>query len=393
MAYFHSNYGQLKDVDTSGITQGGQAWGNMFQQLGKTAATALEKYREGKEKKEKQEDFKDQLLRQYKAAPENPIWRQFGITTGDEAGVVFKDLAKNPETMKQVIGLQTFMQQADKQKGMDEVANIFLNQAEPTYTDPTGTYGQTTGLPAIDRFSGDPKAFLESVKRSGKMPKTDAGRQQLAGIIERLATTNAAANRQEALTTAGREPTREDELDVELKEQQLKEKKKEENETQNRVTDLLTDTTFILDKIAPRDNPQDSNSARSLEGGTDVTGGIEGTGLFRWLSTSMGSNQESEAFRRQLEKYANQFTLENVNKLKGPLSEKELAFIMENAPKITDEPIVWVTFLTDIEKKLNRSVAGGSPSTGQPLDSDASDESMTELERLRKLREERGLAQ
>ena len=391
MAYFHSNYGQLKDVDTSGITQGGQAWGNMFQQLGKTAATALEKYREGKEKKEKQEDFKAFGKRLYKSNPE--AFSSFGVTDENEVDAFLGEVAKDPSQMAMATQFATIAQQADKQKGMGEVADIFLNQAEPTYTDAYGTFGETTGLPAIDRFSGDPKAFLESVKRSGKMPKTDAGRQQLAGIIERLATTNAAANRQEALATAGREPTRKDELDVVLKEQQLEVNETEKKETQQTVTDLLGDTTYILDKIAPRENPKDANSPRRLEEGTDVTGGIEGTGLFRWITTSFGSNQESEAFRRQLEKYANQFTLENVNKLKGPLSEKELAFIQENAPKVTDEPIVWLTFLTDIEKKLGRSVAGASSSTGQPLDSEASPEAVSELERLRKLREERGLAQ
>jgi hypothetical protein len=393
MAYFHSNYGQLKDVDTSGISQAGQAWGNMFQQLGKTAATALEKYREGKEKKEKQEDFKAFGKRLYKSNP--GAFSSFGVTDEDEVDAFLGEVAKDPSQMAMATQFATMAQQADQKKGQQEVANIFLNQAEPTYTDQYGTFGANSGSPAIDRFSGDPEAFLESVRRSGKMPETDAGRQQLAGIIQRLSTSNTAANRQSKLQAAAKMPTRKDELEIKLKEQQLEEKETEKREAQNRVSDLLNDTTFILDEIAPRDNPQDANSSRSLVGGKDVTGGIEGTGLFRWLTTSVGSTHaghKSEAFRRRLEKYANQFTLENVSKLKGPLSEKELKFIQENAPKVTDDPIVWLNFLEDIEKQLGRSVAGTS-STSQSLDSDASQESMTELERLKKLRAERGLAQ
>jgi hypothetical protein len=127
MAYFHSNYGPLKSIDTSGIKQAGQAYGNMFQQLGKTAASAIEKFREGKEKKEKEEAFQAQLQRQYNANPDLPIWRQFGIETGDEAGAVFKDLSKKPEMMKQVMDLQTFMA---NQRDSEDLAKLRKLQRE-----------------------------------------------------------------------------------------------------------------------------------------------------------------------------------------------------------------------------------------------------------------------
>ena len=53
--FFNSNYGSsLMRVDNSGIQQAGQAYGQMFANLGKTIGSTIEKFREGKEKKEQQ---------------------------------------------------------------------------------------------------------------------------------------------------------------------------------------------------------------------------------------------------------------------------------------------------------------------------------------------------
>jgi hypothetical protein len=385
MAYFHSNYGPLKSIDTSGIQQAGQAYGNMFQQLGKTAASAIEKFREGKEKKEKEDDFKAMGQRLFKSNPD--AFSAFGVTSEDEANAFLDAVKKDPEQMQSAIQFATLSQQAQTRKGQEEVSNIFLQPQGPTYTDQYGTFASATGQPAVDRFSGDPRAFLKSIEQSGQMPKTPQGRSQLAGLIQQMAQSDATARRQSELAAAGRMPTRKDQLDVQLKEEQLAEKQKEKKETTDRVTDLAKETTSILDVIAPLQNPNDPNSPRDVDKGKDVTGKIEGTGMWRWATSIFGDNRESEVLRRKLEKYANQFTLENVSKLKGPLSEKELAFIKENAPKMTDEPMTWVVFLQDMEKKLNRAAGGSSSST--PLTSEASQESISELERLRKLRQER----
>ena len=65
----------------------------------------------------------------------------------------------------------------------------------------------------------------------------------------------------------------------------------------------------------------------------NVTGQIEGSKTYRAIMRTLGIGKESEKLRRRLERYANRFTLENVGKLKGPLSEKELGFVQKTPPK------------------------------------------------------------
>jgi hypothetical protein len=121
--------------------------------------------------------------------------------------------------------------------------------------------------------------------------------------------------------------------------------------------------------------------------GKDVTGQVEGLDFVRALKKSVGYGKEDEKLRRKLERYANKFTLENVSKLKGPLSEKELAFIQQSSPKITDEPEVWVDFLTGLEKRLNTESQGQIPQVNPSAP--ASQSLLDEIERKRQLRSKR----
>ena len=104
MAYFSGNYGsQLGDTRTAanliaqaGATQG-QMFANLGQQLGGAISSSLDKFRLNKEKKEKEQRAENQFLNLYEGNPENPIFKNLGIQSTDEAKAVAKDISKDPQ--------------------------------------------------------------------------------------------------------------------------------------------------------------------------------------------------------------------------------------------------------------------------------------------------------
>jgi len=112
--FFNNNYGSLMRVDNSGIQQAGQAYGQMFESLGKTIGSTIEKFREGKEKKEQQQRSEDLFLRLYETNSDNPIFSALSIQSTEEAKAVAKDISKDP---KLVADAMKFAQmQMDQQK-------------------------------------------------------------------------------------------------------------------------------------------------------------------------------------------------------------------------------------------------------------------------------------
>lgn len=154
--------------------------------------------------------------------------------------------------------------------------------------------------------------------------------------------------------------------------EEVAEKKELKASEERQRESLLNETNDILEII---------------KSGKDVTGQVEGLDFVRALKKSVGYGKEDEKLRRKLERYANKFTLENVSKLKGPLSEKELAFIQQSSPKITDEPEVWVDFLTGLEEQLNTESQGQIPQVNPSAP--ASQSLLDEIERKRQLRSQR----
>ena len=127
--FFNSNYGSsLMRVDNSGIQQAGQAYGQMFANLGKTIGSTIEKFREGKEKKEQQQRSEDLFLRQYESNPDNPIFSNLGIESIEEAKAVAKDISKDP---KLVADAMKFGQMAmDQQKAQRDAELFNLRKSE-----------------------------------------------------------------------------------------------------------------------------------------------------------------------------------------------------------------------------------------------------------------------
>ncbi len=373
MAYFTGNYGSpLAQVDTRPIMQGAAAQAAAFSQLGKTAASAIEKFREGKEKKEREEDFKAMGQRLYKSNPE--AFSAFGVTSEDEANAFLDAVKKDPEQMQSAIQFAALSQQSQARKGQQEVANIFLQSQGPTYSDQYGTFDRATGQPAVDRFSGDPRAFLRSIEQSGQMPQTPQGRGQLAGLVQQMAQGDAAARRQADLAAAGRIPTQKDLLETEKLRRQL-------DEGQGSKVEAMMTQKETYDKV--------DGFLNAIEDGMDVTGPIEGQPFVRWLSNVAGD--DDVPMQRDLEILTNALVLEGAQKMKGNLSDKDIRFLQATVPQMTDKPEVWKKWLTDFKQKLlSHAAVKGVDLTGtQEASTEASQESLTELERLRKLRQQR----
>jgi hypothetical protein len=247
----------------------------------------------------------------------------------------------------------------EQKEGEREMDNIFLMANAPSYTDDYGQFNQDTGNRAIDQSS--PEAFLKTINEAGLMPKTDAGRGMLADEIQRM-----------RLARIPKTPTINERIALDKRREELEEREELKASEKRQRESLLNETNDILEIIKK---------------GKDVTGQVEGLDFVRALKKSVGYGKEDEKLRRKLERYANKFTLENVSKLKGPLSEKELAFIQQSSPKITDEPEVWVDFLTSLEEQLNTESQGETPQVDPSAP--ASQSLLDEIERKRQLRSKR----
>ena len=127
--FFSSNYGSpLMRVDNSGIQQAGEAYGQMFANLGKTIGSTIEKFREGKEKKEQQQRSEDLFLRLYETNSDNPIFSALSIQSTEEAKAVAKDISKDP---KLVADAMKFGQmQMDQQKAQRDAELFNLRKSE-----------------------------------------------------------------------------------------------------------------------------------------------------------------------------------------------------------------------------------------------------------------------
>jgi hypothetical protein len=126
--FFNSNYGSpLMRVDNSGIQQAGQAYGQMFANLGKIAANTIDKYVEGKKKKEEQ----DELIKGTKAfIMGNPeLGRMLNIQATDDISYeeavdqAVPSLVKNPKGFEMIKGIQAMADQRQKAQQATELYN------------------------------------------------------------------------------------------------------------------------------------------------------------------------------------------------------------------------------------------------------------------------------
>ena len=371
----------LGRMDFSAFQTAGAAQARANEAFGNALGQAATAYFAGKEKKKQKNALKEYLMRN--GANEEDA---NAMTNSPQALEMFNQKLARDQQMK-IAQMQartsianskrgaqlqdramTLDENAEKRKiaeleairqGEREMDNIFLMANTPSYTDDYGQFNQDTGNRAIDQSS--PEAFLKTINEAGLMPQTDAGRGMLADEIQRM-----------RLARIPKTPTINERIALDKRREELEERKELKASEKRQRESLLNETNDILEIIKK---------------GKDVTGQVEGLDFVRALKKSVGYGKEDEKLRRKLERYANKFTLENVSKLKGPLSEKELAFIQQSSPKITDEPEVWVDFLTSLEEQLNTESQGETPQVDPSAP--ASQSLLDEIERKRQLRSKR----
>lgn len=122
-------------------------------------------------------------------------------------------------------------------------------------------------------------------------------------------------------------------------EEREEQKASEKIESTNNLTDFYTETKSLLDKIN--------------EKGVDVTGPIEGTSIYRFFS-KLGDTDD-EQVRRRLEMFTRKLTLDAAQNLKGALSDKDIRFLVEQAPDMDDNPSVWKKYMGDLVLRLERN--------------------------------------
>jgi len=117
------------------------------------------------------------------------------------------------------------------------------------------------------------------------------------------------------------------------------EKQISDTESTNNLTDFYNETRDLLDKIN--------------EETVDVTGPIEGTSVYRFFS-KLGDTDD-EQVRRRLEMFTRKLTLDAAQNLKGALSDKDIRFLVEQAPDMDDNPSVWKKYMGDLKIRLERN--------------------------------------
>jgi len=147
-------------------------------------------------------------------------------------------------------------------------------------------------------------------------------------------------------------------------------------ESTNNLTDFYNETKSLLDKIN--------------EKGVDVTGPIEGTSIYRFFS-KLGDTDD-EQVRRRLEMFTRKLTLDAAQNLKGALSDKDIRFLVEQAPDMDDNPSVWKKYMGDLVLRLERNANQQGIELGVPQadpSAPASQSLLDEIERKRQLRSKR----
>ena len=117
---------QIARMDMNVATAPGRAYGQMFANLGKIAGDSIEKYAEGKKKKEEQKQTASFIKRALINSPETAA--QFGIT-GDDS-MTFEEavdqgsnaIAKDPKGLEIVKG---FAAMADQQRKAQQDEELF----------------------------------------------------------------------------------------------------------------------------------------------------------------------------------------------------------------------------------------------------------------------------
>ena len=387
----------LGRMDFSAFQTAGAAQARANEAFGNALGQAATAYFAGKEKKERANEMTQYLMGQgaseedAKAIAKNPFLQneyQRKQAADQQMKIAQMQARTSIANSKRGAQLQdramTLEENAEKRKiaeleairqGKREMDNIFLMANAPSYTDDFGQFNQDTGNRAIDQSS--PEAFLKTIREAGAMPQTEAGLGMLADELQRmrLASIPKPLSPSEKLA---REKYDDEKAEI------VKQTETAKIESTNNLTDFYNETKSLLDKINEKD--------------VDVTGPIEGTSIYRFFSKI--GDTEDEQVRRRLEMFTRKLTLDAAQNLKGALSDKDIRFLVEQAPDMDDNPSVWKQYMGDLKTRLERNAKQKGiefDATKPPQQSSntidpsapASQATLDELERKRQLRSKR----
>ena len=129
--FFNPNYQVASTANAANlIAQSGAIQGQMFANLGKIGAEALMKFRDQKEKKEK-EEASFNTAKNFLTANPTVAKQLFDANDEDEISAVSKGLAKDPEGLKvinQLEGLRASTEARDKRIAMDDAVKSFASR-------------------------------------------------------------------------------------------------------------------------------------------------------------------------------------------------------------------------------------------------------------------------
>ena len=376
----------LMRIDTSAIERAGQAQAKANQAFGLALGEVAKGYFVGQEKKARANEIKEELMRQ--GVPEdaagniskNPflqkeharkeeaenrmdIARMAQRSAGDalaQKAAFEENRIKEKTEAKQITREANQLMRTRPQTETPEFSNL-LEQFSPDQIPGTPEFeakelSEPMGArpPLMASFATDKPNF--EMFNVGKAPieqQLPESFQGQAGRIIDMADNNQispeaadlALNRIQAQAMAEQKagPTRSEILAREKYEDEKATRKSEkeilDTESTNNLTDFYNETSGLLDKINEKT--------------VDVTGPIEGTSVYRFFSKI--GDTDDEQVRRRLEMFTRKLTLDAAQNLKGALSDKDIRFLVEQAPDMDDNPSVWKKYMGDLKTRLERN--------------------------------------
>ena len=394
----------LMRVDFSPIQRAGEAQARANQAFGQAIGGVIDKFYQKKKDKQEREE-REQAYRQMglsdeeakAASRDKDLANQFINKMNADRNYGLQLDQFNQLKSVQDLQMKNIRQGMERQKTADELAeedrmseNQFMQSLMSQTASPQAQSQADIAMPGLPALgNGDARnRFMQAQLEDpqNQVPVSSLGPQDFGrfasreGLDPKLSVARMEALRQAELARQPKPLSPSDQLAREKYEDQKAEDVEQTEtakiESTNNLTDFYNETKSLLDKIN--------------EKGVDVTGPIEGTSIYRFFSKLGDTNDEQ--VRRRLEMFTRKLTLDAAQNLKGALSDKDIRFLVEQAPDMDDNPSVWKKYMGDLVLRLERNANQQGIELGVPqadLSAPASQSLLDEIERKKQLRSKR----
>jgi len=379
-------------VDSSPILLAGQAQAKANQAFGDALGGAVEKFYQKKKDKQERDEREQAYLKmglsseEAKAASrDKDLANQFinkmnadrNFLLAQQEVLIEREKEKRAADLSD-LQMDQILQNMARQKSADQLAddkrmedNQFMQSLMSQTTSPQAQHQANIarpGLPALGNADARNRFMQAQLQQpQNQVPVSSLGSQDFGrfareqGLDPTRSVQRMEALRKAELASQPKPMTPEQLLDYQIKlNKELRDQAKEnrdasdfekeqadrssekqisDTESTNNLTDFYNETRDLLDKIN--------------EETVDVTGPIEGTSVYRFFS-KLGDTDD-EQVRRRLEMFTRKLTLDAAQNLKGALSDKDIRFLVEQAPDMDDNPSVWKKYMGDLKIRLERN--------------------------------------